>query len=309
MASEVPDLLTRSRWNWLALARFVLAAVVVVFHIQRRLMLWEGTWVTQLDGRVSVIAFLVISGYSIAASLSKSAQGFYKRRLLRVYPLLIGAVVFTELLAAPQYPVQGWTNAAGNIVFPPGVVCSVPTLNLPLWSLGIEILYYLFAPLLVRAPAFVRWGLIAASIAAYRSPLVQEWHYGAPAACFLWAWLLGLELYSNRHPAAVGAAFLTTAALKYNPQVQYATWSVLLYVGTLTLIVAPWLPALRGRWVDYLGAISFPLYLVHFPVVVTLADAYKVTDPLTMFGAALAVTLAFHHLVDGPAKRLLERLV
>lgn len=309
MAEQVPELLTRRRWNWLGLARFVLAFVVVVFHIQRRLMLWQDTWVVQLDGRVSVIAFLVISGYSIAASLAKSAQGFYKRRLLRVYPLLIGAVIFTELLAAPRYPVQGWANAAGNIVFPPGLVCAVPTLNLPLWSLGIEIVYYVFAPLLMRAPWLVRWGLIAASVAAYRSPLVQEWHYGAPAACFLWAWLLGVELFRSRHPAVVAAAFLSTAAVKFNPQVQYATWSVLLYVGTLALIVAPWLPPLSGRWVDYLGAISFPLYLVHFPVVVTLADAYHVTDPFTMFAAASAVTLFFHHAVDGPAKRLLEKIV
>lgn len=301
--------MTRSRWNWLALARFVLAFVVVVFHIQRRLMLWQDTWVPQLDGRVSVIAFLVISGYSIAASLAKGPAGFYRRRLLRVYPLLIGAVVFTELLAAPRYPVQGWKNAIGNIVFPPGTVCAVPTLNLPLWSLGIEIVYYLFAPLLMWAPAFVRWGLIAASVAAYCSPLVQEWHYGAPAACFLWAWLLGVELFRSQHPAVVVAAFLSTAAVKFNPQVQYATYSVLLYVGTLTLIVAPWLPALKGRWVDYLGAISFPLYLVHFPVVITLADAYGVKNPVPMFAAALAVTLAFHHLVDGPGKRLLERLV
>ena len=60
---------------------------------------------------------------------------------------------------------------------------------------------------------------------------------------------------------------------------------------------------------DYLGAISFPLYLVHFPVVVTLVDTYKVSDPLLMAGTALGVALAFHHLVDGPGRKLMGKLL
>lgn len=302
----------RNRWDWLALMRFFLAAVVVVFHIQRRLGLWAGTWVTQLDGRVSVIAFLLISGFSIAASLSKSPVGFYRRRLLRIYPLLIGAVVFTQGLVSGMdlhYSVQGWSNAAANIAFPPGTVGVVPSLNVPLWSLGAEMIYYILAPFIFRCPALVRWMLILISLAAYESRLVQEWDYGLPALCYAWPWLLGCEMFRSRHPAVTVVALLSVGALWFSPEVHYAPYAHALYVATVLVILCPWLPRVGGRVTDYLGAISFPLYLVHFPVVIVLADVYHVTNPLVFGGAALAVTLAFHHLVDGPGRRLLGRLV
>lgn len=305
------DDMERRRWRWLALARFVLASIVVLFHIQRRLRIGEGTWWTELDGRVAVIAFLLISGYSISASLTQRAEGFYRRRLLRVYPLLIGALAFTQLLTwlSPKvYASGGIPVMIGNLVAPPGHLCLVPTLNLPLWSLGCEIVFYALAPLLFRAPGWMLVLLALISARAYMSPLVNEWLHGAPTLCFLWSWLLGFVLHARRTPALLVAAGLSACLLGWHPLVRYAKFSIVAqYIGTLFLLTVSWLPPL-GLFADYLGAISFPLYLVHFPVIVYLADTLAVKDPGIFLAAVIVVTLFFHHLVDGPGRRLLDRL-
>lgn len=307
------DDLQRRRWEWLALARFFLAGIVVLFHIQRRLNLWQDSWLSQLDGRVAVIAFLLISGYSISASLTQRQDGFYRRRLLRVYPLLIGALIFTELVTAlsPRaYPSAGIPVMIGNLVAPPGHLCLVPTLNIPLWSLGCEIVFYALAPLFFRASTGLLAAFVFLSMRAYWSPLVNEWLYGAPTLCFLWCWLLGFMLHSRRSPILMLITAAAVGLLWKHPLLRYAPASVLgQYLITLVIMVSPWLPPL-GRWpaalVNYLGAISFPLYLVHFPVVIYSCDTVKSTSPGLILAWVMFVTLLFHHFLDVPLQGVIH---
>jgi peptidoglycan/LPS O-acetylase OafA/YrhL len=195
-----------------------------------------------------------------------------------------------------------------NLVFPPGHLCHVPTLDIPLWSLGCEIVFYALAPFLFRAPGWVLCVLALASARAYLSPLVNEWLYGAPTICFFWVWMLGFMLHSRRTPALVLVTAASAGLLWNHPLIRYSQASIVAqYLGTLALIVSPWLPRL-GRPVDYLGAISFPLYLVHFPVIIYLFDTMRVTDVTVLVLAVIFVTLLFHHLVDAPGRRLLSYL-
>src|SRR6516225_10531904 len=87
-------------WQGLALLRFFLAWVVLSGHLQvfaTRPAPWVGVF-AEFDGKAAVIGFLLVSGYSIAASLERSGRGFYRRRFLRIYPPYLAALVFAAVL-------------------------------------------------------------------------------------------------------------------------------------------------------------------------------------------------------------------
>lgn len=146
-------------WAVISGLRFVLAAIVVLGHCS---LLVAGphdwTYIGMYLHQVSaVFGFFIISGYSIAASLERSAQGFYRRRFARIWPLYLGCIAFGLLatLAAPR----GFT-------WPTGIHCGQVTLisiiasflmlqtilgpSIPIvgqiWSLCPEWWHYMVAP-------------------------------------------------------------------------------------------------------------------------------------------------------------------
>jgi peptidoglycan/LPS O-acetylase OafA/YrhL len=117
-----------------------------------------------------VIIFFVLSGFSIAHSLSsdKSPIRFYKRRLIRIYPSYVIALGWAGLVFIitkwifPQWYDGTFTqfsflrtvemntffdplNIIGNIFYMPmnGFIS-------PLWSLTYEVIFYLLAPFILR---------------------------------------------------------------------------------------------------------------------------------------------------------------
>ncbi len=91
---------TPSQWAVLALLRGVLALIVVATHLVwfiPETPAWLHT-VWSLDGKSAVIGFLLVSGYSIHASLSAKEDGFIQRRFWRVYPLYFTCIVLTVAL-------------------------------------------------------------------------------------------------------------------------------------------------------------------------------------------------------------------
>lgn len=117
-----------------------------------------------------VIVFFVLSGFSIAHSLSsnKSPLEFYKRRFIRIYPSYVLALVWAGLVFAltrywhPQWYDGSLTQFAFsrtmemNNYFEPGVMIRnlfyLPGQGFvtPLWSLTYEVMFYLLAPFLLR---------------------------------------------------------------------------------------------------------------------------------------------------------------
>src|SRR6218665_3154567 len=99
-AAGAPVRHEESQWALLALMRFGLSAIVAVGHLGLFLP-GEAGWIhaaNLLDGKAAVIGFLMISGYSIHASLEREPDGFLLRRFLRVYPLYFLCVLFTCLV-------------------------------------------------------------------------------------------------------------------------------------------------------------------------------------------------------------------
>lgn len=118
-----------------------------------------------------VIVFFVLSGFSIAHSLSgnKSVLQFYKRRLIRIYPSYVIALLWAGLVfLITRYWHPEWYDGSingfsfirtyemnsyfdsevvlKNLFYMPG-----EGFITPFWSLTYEVIFYLLAPFLLRS--------------------------------------------------------------------------------------------------------------------------------------------------------------
>jgi len=179
------------------------------------------------------------------------------------------------------------------------------------WSLGVEEQFYFFWPLALLA-AFVvtkrsRRGMMvaiaaigavsfAASVAttagspslAFFSPHTRAWEFAVGAA------IAGLGPALSRMPAVAaqvlswtGLGAIAVAAVVYSSDTGYPGAAALLPVTGAALVVAFGQRGTRGavallglRPVQYVGAISYSLYLVHWPVLVLAHELVGLDRPL-----------------------------
>jgi peptidoglycan/LPS O-acetylase OafA/YrhL len=309
-------------WAVLAATRFFLAAVVVDAHYRYVLAPGQTHPASDLGialgGGVAVIGFLVISGFSIAHSVQER-RGFYARRIARIWPTLaISVALFAALIWTfhrPGRPDPDALAVAGTLLFLNGL--AFPTWYGPTWSLSVEALYYALAPglrrlstplvaLIAAASALSHWNIARLGVTSYPDAL----HGLAPAGLF-WAWGLGFVVYRERHNPLYGLALLAGGAAlirRFNPEGGAwwpATWTIaalaVAYGGRLRFEG----PRLRAA-LNYLGDLSYPLFLLHMPVFF-LMGRLGVRSWLLVLPLALAASVACLHLVDRPLRVHLAR--
>ncbi len=297
----------------LAGLRFVLAMVVVSGHLSWFAPHGQALLLADWDGTAAVLGFLVISGYSIAHSLGRQPRGFYRRRVLRIYPLYAAAIVLSLLpfargamvLSAPGLPFQvarpTWPVVVGNLLLVQNLVCPTLSSDLPLWTLGIEVACYLIAPRLRRWPVALQLAVAAVSAAAFMAyPSTGLPHYrlllwGLLLLFFAWAWLGGFVLhrYADRGPwAGTVLGIVGAAALGMN-HADSAWHPIVTFAGaTLVVTLAPkasvWPPL--GRVLNFLGDLSYPLYLMHVPAFHIGFWLLGVREPVSLLAIGLAVS-------------------
>ncbi len=323
-------------WELLAGLRFVLAGIVLCGHID--LYFSDPYGILHLIGdfgaKASVIGFFIVSGYSIAASLQRNPQDYHKRRFLRIYPVYLFAIAATLLLenalhgqlAMPNgdhltalSPLAGLANAFFLQTF----VVKPLVFDGAVWSLAIEVSYYLVAPLLPRLPKWTPLAIIAVSALSYSLPRHNDW--GAVYYLFTrfnmlewaWPWFMGYFLFFNSRPlvllgfAALGAALMGTNML-FNPE----PLSVVTFLACLALIVV----AERGRplrqiapglarALGWLGNVSYPLYLVQFPIFLGAWGLFGISNPAWLITLCLAGSIATYYAVDVYLKRRLVAMI
>ncbi|WP_343632910.1 acyltransferase family protein [Roseateles sp.] len=300
-----------------------------------------------------VISGYLITGL-IQRSLQRggfSFLAFYGRRARRLLPAAY-AVLGATLLAVPwalnrteqlDFVAQllGSLGFASNLVlwhqtgYFQGASDHKPLLHF--WSLALEEQYYLVLPALLAFSA-ARWRVaIAVGVTIASLALLAWWQpRDASAAFYLLptrAWELGLgSIGALLSHALVGSATMQRAlrwiawpagALLLIVPAQ-PTWfgaahpgpaAMIVCVATLALLLRssaplsrPWMPMVRiGDW-------SYALYLVHWPLLAFLHNAWVglKADPAALMAwrigaVALAVPLAWalHRLVEKPAKQAL----
>jgi peptidoglycan/LPS O-acetylase OafA/YrhL len=190
----------RLRLHYLDGLRGLAALYVVLVHVEPsmggQLPVWIELFVKTLGyGRVSVVIFIVLSGYvlmmpvvrSQSGNLSGSLIDYIKRRSRRILPPFYGSLFFCLLLAGAisvleRFTSFRWDQVAGEGPFHPyfsfiDVLTHLllihnlspntyMSINPPMWTVATEWQLYFFFPLLLL-PIWRRFGLTSVVIAAF----------------------------------------------------------------------------------------------------------------------------------------------
>ncbi len=320
------------KWSVLALMRFALASIVAITHLSDFGPLGVWAFIPMFGAFEAIAGFLVISGYSIGASYQKESKGFIGRRAQRIYPVYLACMVIVCVVAVVlggSWP-SLW-EVVVNVLFLNQILTSTSLVG-PAWSLSLEFWLYCLTPFLftLSDKAIVR--LIAVSFVLYcgytcgRTLFHWDFYagvgYGLNLPFLAFIWLAGLRL--ARRPEASGTVLkmigvlfglhiLLNTAIQFGFRLKNAKlplffsgdiWGLLMQAATLAVVVYLFARVLRPdverkssplmRW---LGDISFPLYLVHYPVF-ELLDSTGFKSPVLYFLAALAAAAVLYRTVD-----------
>ncbi|MHB1330952.1 MAG: acyltransferase family protein [Sulfuriferula sp.] len=331
----------RLRRNNFDLLRFLLALTVFLYH---GYVLSDAPALSIfnhiLSADLAVKSFFIVSGFLIFMSYenSRDIRSYFVKRAKRIYPayffmILAGAtlgLIFTSHARDGFFFTQLLKYVASNLVFLNVLQPSVPGLfdgnrlqaiNGALWTLKIEVMFYLFVPLAVLA--FRQLG---------RLPMMALFFVGSVLYSMImlhFANQTGLPIYLELQRQLPGqiAFFIAGAATYYyfDKVTRYAVWLVPL--GLIAFALQDWLPWLAveplalavlvigfacllphfGDFAKY-GDFSYGMYIAHFPILqLLIAYGFFRHEPWSglLLAAALVLSTAFllWHWVEKPFLR------
>lgn len=287
----------RERAFWLDMLRVLLCAGVVVSHYVP-----EGP----VSGRAAVDGFFVLSGFLLAGGFERMRQkggmnvcSFYQSKLIRLMPTLLASLLlgFLYVLArhfissgyVPLY--RSWQGSDFRLT------AFLHYYNVPSWYMVCECAFLALAPFLYyaynRGKGWL-YALLAAAFAftaalyfktglassfardLYYEPQVRLWQF--IAGLCTWRIFTHVQLASYKKAAAYMLFALTAVILVVATAVKqehywcrafaFDTGMVLLFMASIPASAK--LPAPHGLRLGatfaYLAALTYPVYLYHFPV-------------------------------------------
>jgi peptidoglycan/LPS O-acetylase OafA/YrhL len=308
-------------WEALAALRFALAWIVISGHLtwySPDQTTWPFIW-NAFGGKAAVLGFLIVSGYSIASSLQRESTNFYRRRFLRIYPLYffaVGAAILLEfatgghvLLPGNTIPIDslGILPDLGNLVFLQTYAVKPIAYDFPVWSLALEVAYYALAPLFLRLSRPVLLGLILISFCGYMLPKHADWGLAYMVLSknnfvnWMWPWLLGFLLWRDAgNKLVLAATLLGVPAILLGP-FSPEPLSIVTYVVSAGLVICSGQISLKGtlrKVCDYLGDLSYPLYIWHSPAMLFAWTILGVHSLLGITAVGLVITVTVLHVID-----------
>ncbi|MER5789821.1 acyltransferase [Streptomyces sp. NPDC001980] len=260
-------------------------------------------------GRLAVVFFLVLSGFSLAISparhgwRSAGVGEFLRRRAWRILPPYWAALAMSLLISRFVVPASHFGPPTGATVLVFGLVAqdmvTAPTPNGAFWSIGVEAELYLLFPLLLLVRRRSGAAMLAASVtlpvvvigltAAGANPVEGD-NWLAPHLAPVFAAGVagaGIVTASDRVRRLPWGWFAVLAALPVLAlgAVRGSVWTVnhyfwidLAIAPAMTMLlaaVATGKPAvlvrlLTARPVHGLGSFSYSLYLIHLPIVMAV---------------------------------------
>lgn len=342
----------KARYSFVDALRGVAALGVVVYHgYSKNLVPMSGYELPQplhvlfSNGNLGVYIFFVISGFVITQSIRAShitpkfIGWFAVRRSLRLDPpywVTIAAMIVLSYVSGrvqrdhAPLPVPAWDAVVAHLFYLQGFL-GYPQILGVFWTLCYEFQFYLTLVILVgicqwpRVPARARWVVFA--LLWIGSALCVA---GSPEptgeVLFVYAWpyfFLGVVVNwvhnAKESPVMLAIVGAGTAAL-----LPFAPLKVCVALVTAAAIhrvsVSGRLSSLSlGRFAQYLGRISYSLYLVHMLVGTPLVrfgirhlGKMNFGTALVLMGLAVAVSVMAAHVmyvvVERPAVRWSHRL-
>lgn len=291
--------------------RLILAAAVLVSHA------------SALDvGRLAVMLFFYLSGYWTSRIWSeKFARNniwmFYLSRYWRIFPLFIVITLASAALRALPLNIFNFTliGVATTGVDPTGVS----------WSLDLEMQFYLLLPL-VAAIAFRAPGVaLLASLIVMVFGWWLKYRFGiSTVATYLPVFVLGILTYSRSWRPSQRTSTISLVAFGLFCVLTYFTpffskktpdpfdqdiWAMI-WMLPLLPYAAHSLTIRSSRLDRHFGNLSYPLYLVHYPIINVMVNRFGENIPIKLAAATVAVVIAilFYLLVDRPVDRVRVRV-
>lgn len=325
--------------------RFVAALSVVAFHFTMSGPAWDGNPPSAVGavgryaiyGTMGVSLFFVISGFVVLMTAwGRDVPSFVASRVGRLFPAYWAAVVIAAAISFVLWPAESTVNGhspshAGallNLTMLQGAT-GTPDLNGAFWTLWTEARFYviLSAFLLVgltrqRVLAFATlWPVLGAIVAHTHNSLLSTLLIADYAPYFAGGMLLYL-IYRDGHDVGtwllvgVQSLFAAVFAASHYPMsiAKTAMWpasqtvvAVLSFAcfGLVALVTLTRLSRHSARWMTSLGALTYPLYLVHEKLgLYVIHRLHRGVSPWATIGAAalisLSLAIALHLAVEKP---------
>lgn len=296
---EIPNSNMRLRVNNFDLLRFVFAFIVLLVHAYA-LSGTESLSVLSkyLSSSLAVKSFFIVSGFLIFMSYenSRNTKSYFLKRVRRIYPAYFFVVLFCAFFGFifSTYSLNNYWSfdllkyVVANLLFLnflspnlPGVFehNQVQAVNGALWTLKIEVMFYLFVPLVVMA--FRKFNRLGVILILYVISVLYSFVLLSIAA----ESDAGIYTELQRQLPGQLAFFIAGAACYYYYSYlnKYAPWVITLaFVAFVFQSSLPWVaiePVALAILVVFFacvfpyvgnfnkhGDFSYGIYIVHFPI-------------------------------------------
>ena len=290
--------------------------------------------------------FFVLSGFLLSLPFARhylhgaprvSLRYYYLRRLTRIEPPYLIAMVLALLLSLANHALPLWTalkSFAASMLYCHEIVFGQHSLlNSVTWSLEVEVQFYLIAPLLFfifRLSPRLRRGVLTGGIIILAA-MVHRWlppHITTiySYSYFFLAGMLLTDVFLSLkkrkiHTAILLPAGIVCAAMIWMLPAQRLLWARLVLPFSMigfcfcVLNAAPLQKIFRYRWIPVIGGMSYSIYLLHHLAILKLGryfvpllqgQSFVVqwwTQMLLYLILTMAVALPFCFLVERPFMR------
>lgn len=299
-------------------------------------------------GSAGVPIFFVISGYCIHRGAAfKLAQNpayqldtanFWARRFARIYPVLLAALLLTlalDWVSLQLPPVNHKVREIGlhaflvNLFSLQGVAGKTYGSNGALWTLSLEVQFYVIYPLLfaLRRRIGMTPVLVAVALINVVSACVLERHDIQFFTSYWFSWTLGAWIADSKASAAIakrtgqaaskwlyaiaaGLIIAGCAAFHFGQYGAFQLWSLGFAVYLFKALERRATPSPLARVLARLGDFSFSLYLIHLPIFVLLSSLLyrsalqeSIWPSFGFMLVAIPVAYVFYRLIELPAMK------
>lgn len=304
-----------------------------------------------VDMFLVISGFVIAFAYEPRFKEGMSPLGFMRQRFIRLYPLYLVGVTAggLVLMVAAFGDVQQMTSLVIS-AFPAFLMLPSPPMNewgdlypldVPAWTLCFELVVNLIyvllwkrltIPVLMLLVVSGGVALVALTLASGHLDMGPDWSsVGGGLARAVFGFFMGVLLYRltgsprtapRKHSWLALPALIVVPALTFLPDVHIARPIVEL---ALVCVVGPVLalwgvsmqpPRATARVIAWIGAISYALYVLHYPLYQAikrvagrfpeLYESYAPWSGIAILALSVGVAAFAAHVLDGPMRRWLS---